>query len=85
MFLLVIYEILVHFVDTSTMNDRYFLRNSEILPEPIQTQLSKKQTTFSEVFAPFLKCISRCQYFEKKLTIIAYIFSILRSAKHVVR
>ena len=67
MFLLVIDESLVHFVNTSTMNDRYFLRNSEILPEPIQMQLSKKQTTFSEVFAPFLKCISKCQYFEKKI------------------
>ena len=41
--LLVICEILGHFVNTLTPDDKYSLRNSEPLLQPIQTQLSKKQ------------------------------------------
>ena len=41
--LLVICEILGHFVNTLTPDDKYSLRNIEPLLQPIQTQLSKKQ------------------------------------------
>ena len=47
MSLLVICEILGHFVNTLTADDKYYLRNSEKLLKPIQMQLSKKLTKFS--------------------------------------
>ena len=66
MSLLVICEILEHFVDTSTADNKYSSRNSEILLEPIQMQLSKKQINFSEFFASFLKSKSIFQRFQEE-------------------
>ena len=54
MSLLVTFEILGMFVKTMTVDDKYFLCNSENLPQPIQRQLSKKRETFSQFFAAFL-------------------------------
>ena len=55
-------------------DDKYSLRNSENLWQPIQNQLSKKQLTFSEFFVSFLKSKSNFENFEKKMTPIAYVF-----------
>ena len=63
--LLSICEILGLFINTLTADDKYFLRNSENLPQPIQTQIFKNQKTFSQFFAPFLKCTSYFKRFEK--------------------
>ena len=41
MSLLVICEILGHFVNTLTANDKYSFPNSENMPQPIQMQFSK--------------------------------------------
>ena len=49
--LLVICEILGHFVNTLTPDDKYSLRNSEPLLQPIQTQLSKKQKKKKRFFS----------------------------------
>ena len=64
--LLLISEILGLFVNILTNDGRYFLRNKEDSPQPIQMQISKKQKQFSEFFATFLKSTSRFQFFEKK-------------------
>ena len=53
MSLLVICEILGLFVNTFTADEKYFLCNSENLPEPIQIQLSKKEKTFPQFFVNF--------------------------------
>ena len=45
------------FVNIFTADDKYSLLNRDNLREPIQTQLSKKQKTFSEFVAAFLKYI----------------------------
>ena len=44
-------------------------------------ELSQKQKTFSEFFAAFLKSYLNFERFEKKLTLIAFVFSKLRTAK----
>ena len=62
--LLVIWEILGLFVNTLTADGKYSLCNRENLPQPIQMQLSKKQRTFSELFASFLKSTSNFKHFE---------------------
>ena len=67
--LLVICEILGHFVNTLTPDDKYSLRNSEPLLQPIQTQLSKKQKKkkdSSQLFAAFLNLTLDFKYFLKK-------------------
>ena len=66
MSLLVISNILGHFVNTLTANDKYSLSNNENLPQPSQMQLSKKQIIFAEFFSPFLKFISIIEQFETK-------------------
>ena len=48
-------------------------------------QLSKKQNPFCENFSAFLKCRSNLKQFEKKMTLIAYAFLTLPTAKEVVR
>ena len=66
MSLLVIWEILGHFVNALTADDKYSLCNSENLLQLIQMQLPRKLKTLSEIFAPFIKYISYFKHFEKK-------------------
>ena len=70
-----IYEILGLFVNKLTADDKYFLHNSENFSLAIQLQLSKKQETFSEIFAPLLKSTSTLR--------ISYLFPKLQKAKDV--
>ena len=55
MSLLKIFEILGLFFNTLNADDKYCLRNSEKLRQPIQMQLSKKQNIFPQFFPPFVK------------------------------
>ena len=54
------------FVNTSNADDKYSLRNTKKLPQPIQLQLSKKQKNFSQFFSAYLKSISNIEHFETK-------------------
>ena len=65
MSLLVICEILGLFVNTFTTNDKYCLRNSDNLLQPIQMHLSKKNT-FSGIFLLFLKFTLYFEHIEAK-------------------
>ena len=85
MALMIIFKILGILVNAMTKNENYSLLNSENLPQPVQMQLSKKQKTFSLVFAAFLKTSSNVQYVQKKMTLTAYVFPKLQTAKEVVR
>ena len=64
--LLVIHKILRLFVNTLTVNDKYYMLNRDNLPQPIQMQLSQKQKTFSEFFFAFLKSILNYKHLPKK-------------------
>ena len=67
------------YVNTFSAYDKYFLRNSQNLPQQIQMQISKKQKTHSEFTFNF-------KFFEKKKKIIiVYVFPKLQTAKSVVR
>ena len=78
-------EILGLFVNTLTADDKYSIHNSETLWQPIQIQLPKKQQTCAQFLSFFLKSTLIFQHFEKKMTLIVYVFSELRPAKDVVR
>ena len=49
-FLLVIWKILRHFLNTFTADDKYSLLNIANLTQPIQTQLFGKQKNFFSIF-----------------------------------
>ena len=78
-------EILGVFVNLSIANDKYILRNSQTLLQPIQMQLSKREKGFSNCFAPFLKSTSDFKHFEKKDDPHRLCFSEKQTAKGVVR
>ena len=60
------YEILRLFVNALTADVKYSGTNMQNLPQQIQTPLSHKQKTFSEIFIAFLKCAGNLEHFLKK-------------------
>ena len=66
MSLLVIHKLLRLFVNTLTVDDRYYLLDRDNLTQPNQIQLCQKQKTFSEFFLAFLKSILNFKHFAKK-------------------
>ena len=51
----------------------------------IQMHLSQKQKIFSDFFSAFLKSALNFEHFQKKMTLIAYVFSKLTTTKNVLR
>ena len=51
----------------------------------IQTHLCKKQKIFSEFFSAFFKSALNFEHFQKKMTLIAYVFPKLPTTKNVLR
>ena len=64
--LLVICEVRGGFINTLIADEKYSLGNSEVLPEPIQMQLSKKQINFFEIFATFMESKAVFKCFKKR-------------------
>ena len=53
--------------------------------DTIQMHLSQKQKIFSEFFAAFFKSALNFEHFQKKMTLIAYVFPKLTTTKNVLR
>ena len=53
--------------------------------QPIQMHLSEKQKIFSELFCAIIKSTLNFEIFQTNMTLIAYVFAKLRTAKNVVR
>ena len=51
----------------------------------IQMHLSQKQKIFSEFFSAFFKSALNSEHFQKKMTLIAYVFPKLPTTKNVLR
>ena len=51
----------------------------------IQMHLSQKQKIFSEFFSAFFKSALNFEQFQKKMTLIAYVFPTLTTTKNVLR
>ena len=84
-FMLVICKISRLFPKTLSPDGKYSLLNRDNLTQPIQMQLSRKQKTFSEFFAAFLKSSLNFEHFQKKkMTSIADVFSKLGTEKSLV-
>ena len=53
--------------------------------QTIQMHLSQKQKNFSEFFSAFFKSALNFEHFQKKMTLIAYVFPKLTTTKNVLR
>ena len=49
-----------------TAEDKYSHRNMKNFPQQVETQLSRKEKTFSCFFIPFPKYAENLEHFEKK-------------------
>ena len=73
------------FLNTLTANDKYSLNSKDKWMETIQMPLSQKQKIFSEFFSAFFKSALNFEHFQKKITLIAYVFPKLPTPKDVLR
>ena len=53
-------------MNTLAADEKYSLLNRDNITIPIQMELSQKQKTFSEFFAPFIKCKRNFEHFDKE-------------------
>ena len=74
-----------HFFNRLTANDKYSLISKDKLMETIQMHLSQKQNNFSQFFFAFFKFPLNFEHFQKKMTLIAYVFPKLPTTKDVLR
>ena len=68
-----------------TANDKYSLNSKDKWMQTIQMLLSEKQNIFSEVFSAFLESALNFKYFEKNMSLIAYVFPKLPTTKDMLR
>ena len=54
------------FVNTLTADDKYSLLNRDNLTQPIRTELSQKETAFSQLLLAVSKSTVNFEHFEKK-------------------
>ena len=64
--MLVICKISRLFINTLSADGKNSLLNRDNLMQPIQMQLSKKEETFSQFFAAFVKSRLNFEHFQKK-------------------
>ena len=73
------------FLNTLTADDKYSLISRDNWMQTIQMHLSQKQNVFSEFFCAFFEFASHFEPFQKKMTLIAYVFPKLPTTKNVLR
>ena len=79
------WKILSSFLNTLTANDKYSLISRENWMQTIMMHMSQKQNIFSQFSSAFLKSELNFEYFQKKMTLIAYAFQKLPTTKNVLR
>ena len=85
MSLLETWKFFVRFLNTLTADDKYSLISSDNWMQTIKMHLSQKQKVFSQFFAAFFEYALNFEYFQKKMTLIAYVFPKLPTRKDVLR
>ena len=78
-------KILRLLVSTLTGDDKYSVPSRDNLTQAIQMQLPEKQKPFCQFLCAFFKSRSNFEHFEKKKTLIAYVFSKLKTPKNLIR
>ena len=72
------------FVNTLSADGKYPVQYCRNLQLPIQMHLSEKQEIFSQFSVPFLDSTSNFKHFEKKMMVLANVFSRLQTLKSFV-
>ena len=83
--LLETWKFFVRFLNTLTADDKYSIISSDNWMQTIQMHLSQKQNIFSQFFAPFFESALNFEHFQKRMTLIAYVFPKLPTTKDVLR
>ena len=83
--LLETWKLFSRFFNTLTADDKYSLINRDKLMQTIQMHLSQKQKIFSHFFSAFFESALNFKHFQKKMTLIAYVFPKLATTKDVLR
>ena len=73
------------FLKTLTADDNYSLISKDKWMQTIEMVLSQKQNIFFEFFSAFFEFALNFEAFQKKMTLIAYIFRKLPTTKDVLR
>ena len=73
------------FPNTFTANDKYSLNSKDKWMQTIQMLLSQKQKVFPEFFSSFFQSALNFEHFQKKMTLIAYVFPKLPTTKDLLR
>ena len=73
------------FFNTSTADDKYSVISRNNSMHTIQMHFSQKQNIFSPFFAAFFESALNFEHFQKKMTLIAYVFPKLPTTKNVLR
>ena len=79
------WKFLRSFLNTLTANDTYSLNSKDKWMETNQMHLSQKPKIFSELFCAFFEFVLNFEHFQKKMTLIAYVFPKLPTTKDVLR
>ena len=80
----VICKIFIQFANSLTAHGKHSLVDRDNLTQPIQIDISQKIKLFPEFFPGFLKSRSTFEHFEKKkMTLIGYLFTKVRTEKDV--
>ena len=83
--LLQTWKIFSRFFNIFTADDKYSLISRDNWMQAIQMHLTQKQMVFSRFFYAFFESALNFKHFEKKMTLIAYVFPKLPSTKDVLR
>ena len=73
------------FLNTLTADDRYSLISKNKWIQTIQMLLSQKKNIFPPFFTSFFEFPLNFEHFQKKMTLIAYVFPKLATTKDVLR
>ena len=71
------------FLNTLTANDKYSLISKDKWMQTIQMHLSQKQKIFSQFIHAFFETALKFEHFQKKMTLIAYVFPKIPTTKDV--
>ena len=73
------------FLNTLTANDKYSLTSKDKWMQTIQMFLYQKENIFPRFFSSFFESALNFEHFQKKMTLIAYVFPKLPTTNDVLR
>ena len=83
--LLDIWKFFRPFLNKVISSDKYSLTSRDNWMQTIQMSLYQKKNIFSQFFSAFFESAFHFQHFQKKKTLIAYVFPKLPTTKNVLR